>query len=169
MVTFASLLRYIGGSCSNLFRQVRPRLWQTMKMEIKGLTWKIWRKASVEFSDRLNRIWQKLRCHFGKCQKHRWGQNHLSRCLYAIRHCHERSGHHRRLFLCLLPGLQILSSYISTKSSSIAMTFPNPPHICLDFSCNKCNITIINVSIFFGNSGELIKNTGRCCPPQVWT
>lgn len=49
----------------------------------------------------------------------------------------------------------------------MAVTFPNAAHPCL-YSCNKRNITIINVSVFFGNSGELIKNAARCCQPQVW-
>ena len=49
----------------------------------------------------------------------------------------------------------------------MAVTFPNAAHPCLYFSCNKRNITIINVSVFFGNSGELIKNAARCCQPQV--
>lgn len=92
---------------------------------------------------------------------------HLSGSPDIVRQLHERSSYHSGLSLHPLPSLQILSGYISTEAREIAVTFPNPPHLCVYFFCNKCNITIINVSIFFGKSGELIKNTARCCQPQV--
>lgn len=61
------------------------------------------------------------------------------------------------------PACKYCQATLAPKGSEIAMTFTNPPHLCLYFPHDKGNITFINVSIFFGNSGELIKNTARCC------
>lgn len=71
-------------------------------------------------------------------------------------------------FLSFFSLYQLHSNYISTKSHICFTDLFNSLHSGLYlFFYSKCSSAVIEVSTFSGKAGELIKNTARCCQPQV--